>query len=77
LRKVPFLQDLLRGVAKVGLTFLKDHIPAYEPDSSGREQGPVAVASAVSKWGVFAKSACWTSYGREIANLRIDLVENI
>jgi hypothetical protein len=39
LRNAPFLQHLPATLSKVDLGFLKDHIPAHELDSSGRELG--------------------------------------
>jgi hypothetical protein len=51
LHLVPFLQRHFRILSKVDLGFLKDITPPAEPDSSGREPGPVAVGATFQKGG--------------------------
>jgi tetratricopeptide (TPR) repeat protein len=66
------VQDILRGLSKVGCTFLKDHTPPTEPDSSGRELTPWRQCRVVSKrslFGRFDKSLTLGLYYAQMSDL--------
>jgi hypothetical protein len=54
-QNAPFLQDPVSLVSKVDSTFLKDHTPPHELDSSGREQGLVVGRCDLPKRDLFGR----------------------